>query len=153
MNTIHSVEEYKGNLSKTVFSDKNLIYTFGFCGHRLRSSGGVSIYFPCLSVSPNYENLQFAKESGWYDFLVRLTKPFEASLMDLSKVEPATSGKGLFASPVRSDDDSGIDCPPDFANFKIECGVPPRIPVMPLNLIPRSPLAQAGTDGKPCGCS
>jgi hypothetical protein len=152
MNSIHSVEELNSNLSKTVFSDKNLIHTFGFCGHRLRNSGGVSIYFPCLTVSPNYENLQFAKDSGWFDFLTRLTKPFEASLMDFSGVEPATSGKGLFASPVKGDD-FGIDCPPDFANFKIECGVPPRIPVMPVNLIPRSPLAPTGTDEKPCGCS
>ncbi|HET9711515.1 MAG TPA: clostripain-related cysteine peptidase, partial [Pyrinomonadaceae bacterium] len=44
-----------------------------FSGVDYQFSYGISVYFPWSTVTPDYKNLRFAKESGWYDFLKTYT--------------------------------------------------------------------------------
>jgi hypothetical protein len=145
MNAIHAVMEPGDNPSKTEFSSENLVNSFGFSGHRLRDSHGVSIYFPCISLSPRYGSLDFAIDSGWNNFLSQFVEPFGAAREKLKGVIPARSGIGLFAPAEKFDGDDPNDPCPSFNslvnNVKTECGRPPRIPVMPETLVPRHPFA------------
>jgi hypothetical protein len=43
----------------------------GLYGFTVRNSYGVSIYFPCRDSSDAYDNLDFAKATGWGQFLAR----------------------------------------------------------------------------------
>src|SRR5262249_36420814 len=45
------------------------ILDYGFIGHRLRGSNGVSIYFPCFDMSQKYAGLSFAEATHWDKFL------------------------------------------------------------------------------------
>ena len=48
---------------------RKLVRKSCFTGVENQFSNGVSIYFPWADVAPSYEQLAFAQEAGWNDFL------------------------------------------------------------------------------------
>jgi Clostripain family len=81
----------------------NFVSEYGFIGHRLRGSHGVSIYFPIVEPSPKYADLPFAKDSGWHGFLNELAGLFPE--IEHSHEEELADGAGGFDSGVRSNGD------------------------------------------------
>ena len=57
-------------------SNNNFVSEYGFVGHRLRGSNGISLYFPIVEPSTRYADLPFAKDSEWYAFLHKLARQF-----------------------------------------------------------------------------
>jgi hypothetical protein len=78
----------------------NFVSEYGFIGHRLRGSHGVSIYFPIVEPLPKYADLPFAKDSGWHGFLNELAGLFPE--IEHSHEEEVADGAGGFDSGVRS---------------------------------------------------
>ena len=56
------------------FIEQNFVLRTCYSGHTYQYSYGVSIYFPWADVAPFYENLDFAKASGWGEFLKTYTE-------------------------------------------------------------------------------
>jgi cysteine peptidase C11 family protein len=57
-------------------SSNDFVSEYGFIGHRMRGSNGISIYFPIVEPSTKYAELPFAKDSEWYGFLNKLARQF-----------------------------------------------------------------------------
>jgi hypothetical protein len=57
------------DLISTINGNSGLVITSGSLGTVMEHSHGVAIYFPTRLVSPLYAGLDFAKETGWGDFL------------------------------------------------------------------------------------
>jgi hypothetical protein len=85
----------------------NFVSDFGFIGHRMRGSHGVSIYFPIVEPSPKYADLPFAKDSGWHGFLNELAGLFPE--IEHSHEEEVADGAGGFDSEVRSNGNGGCE--------------------------------------------
>jgi hypothetical protein len=72
MNVIHGEEPKADDPQATSQSDlskEHLVLDYGFIGHRLSGSNGVSIYFPCFDPSQKYAELSFAANTHWDKFL------------------------------------------------------------------------------------
>jgi Clostripain family len=87
-----SVNATRGNVA-----DGNFVSDYGFIGHRLRGSNGISIYFPIVEPSTKYAELPFAKDTEWYAFLHKLARLFpeiEHYEEDESGAEGGVKGDG-----------------------------------------------------------
>jgi cysteine peptidase C11 family protein len=72
MEVIHGNEPNADDPQPTSQSDlskEHLVLDYGFIGHRLSGSNGVSIYFPCFDPSQKYAELSFAANTHWDKFL------------------------------------------------------------------------------------
>jgi Clostripain family len=106
MNAIRQkeTEEVEGRKpSKGGDEHNNFVSEYGFIGHRMRGSHGVSIYFPIVEPSPKYADLPFAKDSGWHGFLNELAGLFPE--IAHSHEEEVADGAGGFDTGVRSNGD------------------------------------------------
>ena len=61
--------EAKKPSEKVTNAIRKLVRKSCYTGVENQFSNGVSIYFPWADVAPSYEELAFAKEAGWNDFL------------------------------------------------------------------------------------
>jgi Clostripain family len=103
MNAIRQSEPEEGESrkpSKGHDEHNNFVSEYGFIGHRLRGSNGVSIYFPIVEPSPKYADLPFAKDSGWHGFLNELAEIFPE--IEHSHEEEVADGAGGLGSGVRN---------------------------------------------------
>jgi Clostripain family len=128
MNAIrHSTTEdgESQNPSQGHDAKKDFVYEYGFIGHRLRESNGVSIYFPCTNPSLKYTELPFAKDSGWSDFLKKLAGLFPERVY--SGESDASDGASGIESAEELVDDIGIKAGQGTAE-KIVQGTVQRVP-------------------------
>jgi hypothetical protein len=58
-----------GSVISTIQGTSGMVIASGNLGTSMKHSNGMAIYFPTRLVSPLYAGLDFAKETGWEDFL------------------------------------------------------------------------------------
>jgi hypothetical protein len=110
MNAIRQseTEEVEGRKpSKGSDEHNNFVSEYGFIGHRMRGSHGVSIYFPIVEPSLKYADLPFAKDSGWHGFLNEIAGLFPE--IEHSHEEEVADGAGGMDSGVRSNGNGGCE--------------------------------------------
>jgi Clostripain family len=94
-------DDEKGNPSQGHETKNNFVSEYGFIGHRMRGSNGVSIYFPIVAPSPKYADLPFAKDSEWYGFLNELAGLFPE--IENSREDEGAGGSAPLGSGVKAD--------------------------------------------------
>jgi hypothetical protein len=70
----HFGDPVKRSVEKITAWLKEAVIQSGCSGFAYQWSHGLSIYFPWAFVSPDYANMNFAKDTGWIDFIVDLVK-------------------------------------------------------------------------------
>ncbi len=98
MNVIRRSKQEDGEKgSPSQGHENNFVSEYGFIGHRMRGSNGVSIYFPIVEPSSKYADLPFAKDSEWYGFLKELAGLFPEIGEDVGADGSAALGSGVKA--------------------------------------------------------
>jgi Clostripain family len=110
MNAIRQKETEEGEdrkSSKGQDEHNNFVSEYGFIGHRMRGSHGVSIYFPIVEPSSKYADLPFAKDSGWHGFLNELAGLFPE--IEHSHEAAVADGAGGLGSGVKLNGNGGCE--------------------------------------------
>jgi hypothetical protein len=140
MNTIRSE---KGD------DQNNFVVEFGYFGHSLRGSNGVSIYFPSADLSSKYAGIDFARDTKWGEFLVALTQPID----DFVKQQKAQREKKEDSNGAAGDSRntlvpalSGGVKTPQGTPQKTPQGTPMKIPTLPSARIPGHLVSEVATN-------
>lgn len=122
---------------------EGMVKQTNIAGAAFQFSHGLSLYFPWATVSPNYRNLAFPKETGWLDYLMhyhnatrRDPRPEHGAVMSESNSPHRAT------VPTNKSRDGNVESmrnPPNFEYISPDQEAPqPNVPVRPPERVPDS---------------